>query len=88
MARTCYVFSDLSGFSIESGTRRSVRRPKRDQKALAPDAFTGQGVAVWLAKWQASTDARFKAAFEALRDLMTPAEPKRWPVGFVHPKEK
>jgi hypothetical protein len=23
-----------------------------------------------------------------LCDLMTPAEPKRWPIGFVYPKEK
>ncbi len=37
---------------------------------------------------EARTDARFKAVFDALRDLMTPAEPRRRPIGFVHPKEK
>ena len=37
---------------------------------------------------KARKDARFKAAFDALRDLMTPAEPKRRPIGFVYPKEK
>ena len=37
---------------------------------------------------EARTDARFKAVFDALRDLMTPAEPKRRPIGFVHPKEE
>ena len=37
---------------------------------------------------EARTDARFKAVFDALRDLMTPAEPKRRPIGFVYPKEK
>jgi len=37
---------------------------------------------------EARTDARFKAVFDALRDLMTPAEPKRRPIGFVHPKGK
>ena len=37
---------------------------------------------------EARTDTRFKAVFDALRDLMTPAEPKRRPIGFVYPKEK
>ena len=41
-----------------------------------------------LAQLEARTDARFKAVFDALRDLMTPAEPKRRPIGFVYPKEK
>lgn len=38
---------------------------------------------------EARTDARFKAVFDALRDLMTPSEPKKkHPIGFVTPKEK
>ena len=41
-----------------------------------------------LAKLEARTDARFKAVFDALRNLMTPTEPKRRPIGFVYPKEK
>ena len=41
-----------------------------------------------LAQLEARTDARFTAVFDALRDLMTPAEPKRRPIGFVYPKEK
>ncbi len=37
----------------------------------------------------ASTRAQFKAVIEALRELMTPPEPKRkHPIGFVTPKEK
>jgi hypothetical protein len=47
-----------------------------------------QELARRLAQLEARTDARFKAVFDALRDLMTPAEPKRRPIGFVHPKEK
>lgn len=47
-----------------------------------------KGLAERLAKLEARTDARFKAVFDALRDLMTPAEPKRRPIGFVYPKEK
>jgi hypothetical protein len=37
---------------------------------------------------EAKTDAKFKAVFEAIRQLMTPPEPKRRPIGFVAPEEK
>ena len=37
---------------------------------------------------EAKTDAKFKAVFEAIRQLMTPPEPKKRPIGFVIPKEK
>lgn len=36
-----------------------------------------------------NTRAQFKAVIDALRDLMTPPEPKKkHPIGFVTPKEK
>lgn len=35
-----------------------------------------------------NTRAQFKQVIAALRDLMTAPEPKRRPIGFVHPKEK
>ena len=47
-----------------------------------------QALARRIAQLEARTDARFKAVFDALRNLMTPAEPKRRPIGFVYPKEK
>jgi hypothetical protein len=47
-----------------------------------------QELARRLAQLEARTDARFKAVFDALRDLMTPAEPERRPIGLVYPKEK
>ncbi len=34
-----------------------------------------------------NTRAQFKQVIEALRELMTTPEPKRRPIGFVHPKE-
>ena len=37
---------------------------------------------------EAKTDAKFKVVFEAIRELMTPPEPKKRPIGFVTPKEK
>jgi hypothetical protein len=38
---------------------------------------------------EARTDARFKAVFDALRDLMAPPEPKKKrPIGFITPDEK
>ena len=37
---------------------------------------------------EAKTDAKFKVVFEAIRELMTPPETKRRPIGFVTPKEK
>jgi len=36
---------------------------------------------------EARTDARFKAVFEAIRELMAPPETKKRPIGFVTPKE-
>ncbi len=35
-----------------------------------------------------NTRAQFKQVMDTLRDLMTPPEPKRRPIGFVYPKEK
>ena len=46
-----------------------------------------KALAARIAQLESRTDARFKAVFDALRELMTPAEPKRRPIGFVHPKE-
>jgi hypothetical protein len=40
-----------------------------------------------LASLEAKYDAQFKAVFEAIRQLMTPPETKRRPIGFVHGKE-
>lgn len=37
---------------------------------------------------ETKTDAKFKAVFEAIRQLMTPPEPKKRPIGFLTPKEK
>ena len=37
---------------------------------------------------EAKTDAKFKVVFEAIRELMTPPESKKRPIGFVTPKEK
>jgi hypothetical protein len=33
-------------------------------------------------------DRQFKVVFDAIRELMTPPEPKRRPIGFVTPAEK
>lgn len=37
---------------------------------------------------EAKTDAKFKAVFEAIRQLMTPPEPKKRPIGFITPVER
>ena len=37
---------------------------------------------------EAKTDARFREVFEAIRQLMTPPEVKKRPIGFVTPGEK
>ena len=63
---------------------------------VAPLAFTEHGALMAASgpqyaachRSQRIRRARFKAVFDALRDLMTPAEPKRRPIGFVYPKEK
>ena len=41
-----------------------------------------------IAQLEARTDTRFRQVFEAIRQLMTPPEPKRRPIGFVIPQEK
>ena len=61
-----------------------VRAFVRLNQALA----SHKDLALRLSQLEARTDARFKAVFDALRDLMTSAEPKRRPIGFVHPQEK
>ncbi len=35
-----------------------------------------------------NTRAQFKQVFDALRALMTPPDPPRRPIGFVHPEDK
>jgi len=37
---------------------------------------------------EAKMDAKFRIVFEAIRELMTPPEPKKRPIGFVTPLEK
>ena len=50
---------------------------------------THKDLARRLDQLEAKTDARFKAVFEAIRQLMAPPpEPKKRPIGFVTPKEK
>jgi hypothetical protein len=41
-----------------------------------------------LDKLEAKTDAKFKAVFEAIRQLMSPPQPKKRPIGFVTSLEK
>ena len=35
-----------------------------------------------------NTRAQLKQVFDALRELMTPPEPTKRPIGFVHPEDK
>jgi len=37
---------------------------------------------------EAQMDAKFRVVFEAIRELMTPPEPQKRPIGFVTPEEK
>ena len=38
--------------------------------------------------WSTVDNAKFRVVFEAIRELMTPPEPKKRPIGFVTPTEK
>ena len=49
---------------------------------------THKELAARIAKLEARTDARFKAVFDALRELMAPPKPKRRPIGFIHPRDE
>ena len=44
--------------------------------------------ALRLDQLEAKTDARFNSVFEAIRQLMTPPEPRKRPIGFVVAKDK
>jgi hypothetical protein len=35
-----------------------------------------------------NTRAQFKQVFDALRALITPPDPPKWPIGFVHADNK
>ena len=48
----------------------------------------GRGGRRRLEQLEAKTDAKFKAVFEAIRQLMVPVEPRKRSIGFVTPKEK
>jgi hypothetical protein len=37
---------------------------------------------------EAKMDAKFRVVFEAIRELMTPPEPEKRPIGFVTSKDK
>ncbi len=37
---------------------------------------------------EAKTDVRFRQVFDAIRQLMTPPEPRKRHIGFVTPEEK
>ena len=41
-----------------------------------------------LEELEAATDRRFRQVFEAIRQLMTPPDPPRRPIGFVAPDER
>lgn len=84
--RSQTVISNAAGVGVGRGGRRTV-----------PYAFTEQGVAKRLAELEMKTEGlelthdafsrntrnQLKQVFDAIRDLMTPPEPPKRPIGFV-----
>jgi hypothetical protein len=87
-----------AGRTPRSGHRRDHAHPAlRLRRQFVVRAFvrfkqaldSHQELARRLAQLEARTDARFKAVFDALRDLMTPVEPKKKRgIGFTAHIEK
>ena len=62
----------------------SVTQTIRRQRFRAPP----QALALRHDTLAANTRAQLKQVFEAIRELMSPLEPKRRPIGFITPEEK
>lgn len=74
--RTFVRVRALAATHADLATRLSELEDKTEALAMSHDTFSR------------NTRAQLKQVFDALRELMTPPEPPKRPIGFVTPKEK
>jgi hypothetical protein len=76
VVRAFVQLRELAGSHRELTRRLDELERKTEARALEQDVFSR------------NTRAQLKQVFDALRDLMTPPEPPRRPIGFVTPEDK
>lgn len=67
---------ELASQHADLAQRLDELEQKTEGLALAHDTFSR------------NTRAQLKQVFDAVRELMTPPDPPKQPIGFVHPKDK
>ena len=76
VVRAFVQLRELAGSHRELTKRLDELERKTEARALEQDVFSR------------NTRAQLKQVFDALRDLMTPPEPPKRPIGFVTPEDK
>jgi hypothetical protein len=76
VVRAFIQLRELAGSHREMAKRLDDLEQKTEALALNQDAFSR------------NTRAQLKQVFDALRDLMTPPEPPKRPIGFITPEDK
>ncbi len=76
VVRAFIQLRELAGSHRELAKRLDDLERKTEALALNQDAFSR------------NTRAQLKQVFDALRDLMTPPEPPKRPIGFITPEDK
>jgi len=76
VVRAFVQLRELAGSHRELAKRLDDLEQKTEALALNQDAFSR------------NTRAQLKQVFDALRDLMTPPEPAKRPIGFITPEDK
>jgi hypothetical protein len=76
VVRAFIQLRELAGSHRELAKRLDDLEQKTEALALNQDAFSR------------NTRAQLKQVFDALRDLMTPPEPPKRPIGFITPEDK
>ncbi len=74
--RTFVRVRQLAATHQDLATRLAELEEKTEQLAMQHDTFSR------------NTRVQLRQVFEALRELMTPPEPPKRPIGFVTPQEK
>ena len=74
---------ELSPQEYESLRRRFGTLKRGEHSKYLPYAFTEQGVAMLSSVLKSKRAAQFKVVFDAIRQLMTPPEPKKRKIGFL-----
>ena len=76
MVRAFVKLRELVGSHRELARRLHDLEQKTEALAMNHDTFSR------------NTRNHLKQVFDALRELMTPPDPPRRPIGFVHPEDK